>query len=101
MEKYVARVYPGSVTLFKTARDIETPGSDEAETSEKTIKMTKIFQDPTMGWGDLAAGGVRVVDVPGNHQTMVNRPHVETLALKIKERLNEIGTTDSEFEREC
>jgi amino acid adenylation domain-containing protein len=89
MSKYIARVYPGAVTLFKTAKDIEIPPSDETALSEERLKIMKMVQDPTMGWGDLATLGVRVVDVPGNHQTMVNKPHVEILAMKIKDCLNE------------
>jgi len=82
--KYIAQAYPGEVTLFKTTSNIEMPPSDEAAPSEEMMKM---IQDPTMGWGDLAAGGVRVVDVPGNHQTMVSKPHVEILARRIRDSL--------------
>ena len=89
MSKYIARVYPGEVTLFKTARNTNLPPTDGAELGEEMIRLMKMIQDPTMGWGDLAAGGVRVVDVPGKHQTMVSKPHVEVLALRIKDRLNE------------
>jgi amino acid adenylation domain-containing protein len=100
MSKYIAQVYPGAVTLFKTAKNIEIPPSDDAALSEEALKIIKMCQDPTMGWGDLAASGVRVIDVSGNHQTMVSKPHVETLALKIKDCLKEIETTASELDEE-
>jgi amino acid adenylation domain-containing protein len=100
MSKYIAQVYPGTVTLFKTAKNIEIPSSGDAALSEEMLKIIKMEQDPTMGWGGLAASGVRVIDVPGNHQTMVNRPHVETLALKIKDCLNETETTAGKFDEE-
>jgi thioesterase domain-containing protein len=45
-----------------------------------------------MGWGALAAGGVRVIDALGEHMTMVSKPHVETLALQIRACLDESET---------
>jgi thioesterase domain-containing protein len=83
--KYVPQVYPDTITLFKTAKPTVTPSSDGSAASER---MKKIIQDPTMGWGELVAGGVRVVDVPGTHITMVRPPHIETLAMRIRACLN-------------
>src|SRR5262249_54533253 len=88
--KYVPQAYPGTVTLFKTDRQHTMPPSDGSVRSEQIEKM---IQDPTMGWGDLAAGGVRVVEVPGDHHTMVLKPHVETLALRIRNCLSKAVTT--------
>jgi thioesterase domain-containing protein len=86
MRKYVTQVYPGSVTLFKTAKPPATPVSDEAAGGERSTVTT---EDPTMGWGALVGGGVRVIDVPGDHETMVRKPHVETLAMRIRACLDE------------
>jgi thioesterase domain-containing protein len=33
----------------------------------------------TLGWGRLAAGGVEIEVVPGNHYTMLRKPHVEAV----------------------
>jgi thioesterase domain-containing protein len=33
-----------------------------------------------LGWGDAVKGGVDVVDVPGNHQTLLHQPYVQVLA---------------------
>jgi amino acid adenylation domain-containing protein len=79
--RYTPRVYPGAVTLFKVPKPPIPPPSDESATSEE---INKSVQDPTMGWGELAAGGVRIIDAPGKHVTMVSKPHVETLAIQIK-----------------
>jgi len=87
MRKYTPQAYPGAVTLFKTSMKLAMPPSDESADGEHIAKMT---QDPTMGWDELAAGGVRVFDVPGEHHTMIMKPHVETLALRIWDSLNEI-----------
>jgi thioesterase domain-containing protein len=83
--RYVPRVYPGTVTLFKTARQVKIPVAN-GSTPDRLI--TEVIPDPTLGWGALAAGGVRVIDVPGRHVTMLNDPHVETLALRIRDCLS-------------
>jgi len=44
--------------------------------------------DPTLGWGSLSAGGLDIVDVPGNHDSAVQLPHVQTLARKLREILS-------------
>ena len=56
-------VYPGAVTLLRAA----SPGPSPAE-------------DPTLGWDRLAAGGVRVRFVPGDHFTLLREPNVQALA---------------------
>jgi thioesterase domain-containing protein/acyl carrier protein len=88
--QYVPQVYPGAVTLFKTAQQLILPPSDESARAEH---LTDRLQDPTMGWGELAAGGVRIIESPGEHATMMSNPHVEILALRIKDYLDEVRTT--------
>jgi amino acid adenylation domain-containing protein len=61
--RYVPRPYPGRVTLFR-AREERGAGSD----------------DPTLGWHSLAAGGVTVHTVPGDHDSMLKPPAVAVLA---------------------
>ncbi len=52
------------VTLF----DTEGPGPD---------------QDPTWGWGAVALGGCDVIEVPGDHASMLRPPHVEVLGERL------------------
>ena len=37
-----------------------------------------------LGWASVARAGFKVIDVPGGHLTMLQEPHVETLANEIK-----------------
>jgi amino acid adenylation domain-containing protein len=60
---YVPQVYPSKITLLKN--------------SEQSIIAN---QDPSMGWGDLAGGGVEIYNIPGNHLTMLKKPHVQVLS---------------------
>ncbi|WP_437840118.1 beta-ketoacyl synthase N-terminal-like domain-containing protein [Sorangium sp. So ce1153] len=69
---YVPRAYPGRVTLFKATR---LGGRYE--------------RDPTWGWGLLAAGGVDVHAIPGEHLTVVRQPHVVVVADLLRACLEE------------
>ena len=45
--------------------------------------------EPYLGWKDLV-DDVEIIDVPGNHITMLQQPHVETLANKLSRALKKI-----------
>jgi amino acid adenylation domain-containing protein len=70
---YTARSYRGRVTLFRT----------RAQPLFRALGKDK-------GWGELAALGVDVRIVPGNHLNMYDEPHVQVLAREIKACLKEI-----------
>jgi len=77
---YVLHRYPGRVTLFKACED-----------------PSGTCLDPTLGWSDWADGGVDVQLVPGNHATMVYKPNVETLAMKLAACIDLVqGNLDSQ-----
>lgn len=68
-DQYVAKPYPGKVDLFL---------ANEAP-----------FQDPTLGWGKVAQGGVDIHLVQGNHLSIVSKPHVEILAKQLRNCLEQ------------
>jgi thioesterase domain-containing protein/aryl carrier-like protein len=70
LRSYAPEIYPGRTTLFK---------ADE--------QLFGTLDDPTTGWGQLAAGGVDVHTVPGNHFTIVREPHVTVLAEQLMSSL--------------
>jgi amino acid adenylation domain-containing protein len=86
MKQYIPQVYPGAVTLFKPAEEFAIPPTGEGTNSGQS---TEGIQDPTLGWSEFAAGGARIIDASGEHTTMLSKPHVETLALQIKECLGD------------
>ncbi|MFP2926702.1 SDR family oxidoreductase [Pyxidicoccus sp. 3LG] len=69
---YQPRAYDGRVTLLKCTR---LGGRNK--------------KDPTLGWGLLAAGGVDVHELPGEHLTLLRQPHVRTLADRLRQSLDE------------
>jgi thioesterase domain-containing protein len=58
--RYRPQRYPGQVTLFKTAH-----------------------QESTWGWGDIAAKGVELHQIPGHHMNVLRPPQVQVLAEKL------------------
>ncbi len=47
--------------------------------------------DGKMGWDGLFAGGLEIIETPGDHMSLLTTPHVESLALQLQERLEEFG----------
>jgi amino acid adenylation domain-containing protein len=77
MRNYLLHDYPGRITVFKAGQELAGASSD-----------------PTLGWGQWAAGGVDVYVVPGNHATMVYKPHVAVLAEKLQACLDQVRAAD-------
>jgi thioesterase domain-containing protein len=60
--KYLPPRYPNALALFRTNQQLSK--SD----------------DPTLGWNQLTTSNVQVHFIPGNHLTMLRKPHVQVLA---------------------
>jgi amino acid adenylation domain-containing protein len=58
--RYRPQRYSGPLTLFRTAH-----------------------QDSAWGWGDIAADGIEVHQIPGHHMNVLRPPQVQTLAEKL------------------
>jgi aspartate racemase len=74
---YVPQVYPGRVALFRSR--------------DQMIGVSS-YGDPQLGWGELAAGGLECHEVPGTHLGMLQEPHVQVLAEKLKACLDKAQT---------
>ena len=70
VRNYVPKLYPGTVTFFCAVEEI-------------------CPEENLIGWRRLARGGVDVVDVPGDHQTMIKEPNVELLAQALEDSINQ------------
>ena len=73
--QYVPQVYPGRVTLFRANK-----------------RPAGFNDDRYSGWGDLAAGGVAVHEIPGYHGSIVTEPRVRILAERLQTCLNSATT---------
>jgi thioesterase domain-containing protein len=86
LKAYTPRVYPGKITLFRA-------------------RMQPLFSShaPDKGWRRLAAGGLDIKVIPGNHLGMLQEPHVEVLAGQLRACLDQAqdsGTTGAEKDRD-
>ncbi len=71
--RYIPQVYAGKVTLFQAEQPLEEV----------------LDPDPTLGWTSLAAGGVDVRPIPGNHVVMLSEPFVRDFARAITASLDD------------
>ena len=71
-QSYRPQNYPGLITLLLASE-----------------RSGVVPQDPTLGWGKLATGGIEVQPVPGNHYTILREPHVQVLAERLRAALRE------------
>ncbi len=72
---YIPQVYPGRVIFFRASE--RSPG---------------IYRDPQVGWGGMAAGGMEIYEVPGDHSSIVRSP---VLAEKLKACLDKAKANTS------
>jgi len=76
---YVPQAYPGRVTLFRCMDEIAGVSS---------------YRDPLLGWGELATGGLEIHEVPSTHLGMLQEPHVQVLAEKMKACIDRVQADD-------
>ena len=64
---YVPQVYPKRINLFRTR-----------------VQLNVAEGEPSMGWDQLAVGGTEIHHIPGNHLTMLRKPHIQVLAAQLR-----------------
>jgi amino acid adenylation domain-containing protein len=74
-DDYVFKPYPGKVTLFRAMHEAAPEGW---------------YFDPYLGWGNLAAKGVDLVEIPAVHNRMFDEPDVKVVAEKLRDCLEGI-----------
>lgn len=67
MSAYCPTIYPGRLTIFRSASRTVLDGDDEL-----------------LGWRGLAEGGIEVQHIIGNHLDMMSEPNVRMLAEKLR-----------------
>ncbi|WDD36480.1 amino acid adenylation domain-containing protein (plasmid) [Nostoc sp. UHCC 0926] len=64
---YVPKAYPKRINLFRTK-----------------VQLSIAKEDPSLGWDQLTIGGTEIHHIPGNHLTMLRKPHIQILAAQLK-----------------
>jgi thioesterase domain-containing protein/acyl carrier protein len=63
MRNYAPTYFPGSVTVLRAQ-----------------VRPLFRFHKPDLGWKKLAGNGLTIINLPGNHETMLREPNVSILA---------------------
>jgi amino acid adenylation domain-containing protein/non-ribosomal peptide synthase protein (TIGR01720 family) len=84
LRAYAWPSYEGQLTIFRARES----GPDSGFTHP-----ARGLRELVTGWADLCAGQLNVVDVPGNHTTLMQEPHVAALA---KELCKALDVSDAE-----
>ncbi|MGL5878876.1 MAG: thioesterase domain-containing protein, partial [Xenococcaceae cyanobacterium] len=74
LRKYLPQVpvYPGKITLFQA-----------------TVRATEGYFDPLGGWGQIAANGVQIHPIPGDHASfLLKESNLQVFAKKLKDCLD-------------
>jgi len=74
---YQPHPYPGPITLFRA--------------SDRRVTGT---YSRTLGWGRLALGGIRVIDVPGTHSSVLRPGSEPPMAAKLRDVLDELSAQE-------
>lgn len=68
---YQPQPYPGEAVLFRVR-------------ANRALGELEFNDDEQNGWGGVVLGGIEVIDVPGTHTSLVEEPHVRTLAQSMR-----------------
>ena len=67
---YTFKPFPGKIILVRA--------------NDESPEVLGKRNDPTLGWGRLAEGGVEIIDVPTKHMFMLFEPYVQNFAETLK-----------------
>jgi amino acid adenylation domain-containing protein len=82
ISKYIFPVYPGRVTLLRT----------KDQNRDETVGAVGVEYDSQFGWGDVVTGGLDIHYIPGSHISLLHEPHVQVLAEKLRNCLNQAAS---------
>jgi len=96
---YAPQVYQGRITLFRASETFKRQNGNSgwgqtllrrSGLGRNGARLPPEARDGANGWSALASEGVDVRDVPGDHYTMLRKPHVEVLAEQLKDCLSDV-----------
>ncbi len=88
--RYVFEVFKSSMKAMLDYRQKPYPGKVTLFAAESRGKLFHSGDDPLLGWGRWARGGVEVHRIPGRHIHMVQEPNVRALAARLRECLERV-----------
>lgn len=81
-------------SIYFPGRRYRPPTCESPITAFRVAKhLPYRIRDRQMGWGKRTRGGVEVIDIPGEHDTILNEPHVRVLAERMAVCINRVLET--------
>jgi amino acid adenylation domain-containing protein len=77
LSNYEPKLYGGRVALFKAA---------------EKLSFRYYSADPTMGWDRIGSSRLRVLNIPGNHYTLLTNNNAQEVSHSLQLCLNQIGS---------
>jgi acyl transferase domain-containing protein/thioesterase domain-containing protein/acyl carrier protein len=81
LTRYKIQKYPGKIDLLRAV-----------DRGYSGMELLGTREEPDLGWGNLAGGGLEVHDVSGEHGNVLREPQVRTVAEALKTILPRLGT---------
>lgn len=75
------QTHPVPIVLFKA-------GESHPEDTSPTGQLAELLREPAWGWDRFSDGRMEVVNVTGNHLSMLLEPHVSAIAERLNHYLN-------------
>jgi amino acid adenylation domain-containing protein len=72
LRNYVPQTYDGDATLFRAKDELSS------------------HADPTLGWGKLIKGRLEIIEISGDHDTILHEPHIGMLARVLNSYLDAV-----------
>jgi aspartate racemase len=76
---YKPAVYPGKMTICKPRRNYS------------------FLRDPFNGWGEIAAGGLEIIELPSDPGGIFIEPYVKNLAEKLRAQIDQAVSSGTEI----
>jgi amino acid adenylation domain-containing protein len=84
-------------SIYFPSRRYRPPSCESPITAFRVAKQLPYrVRDRQMGWGKRTRGGVEVIDIPGEHDTILSEPHVRVLAARMAVCINTVLETHPE-----
>src|SRR5204862_544143 len=78
----------GGTVAFEMARQLHTRGEAVGELvvldQRARAQALSRLERYDLGWGDLAAGGLDILNMPGSHDTMLQEPYVAAVGARLR-----------------
>lgn len=82
IQSYQPDSYPGQITLFR---------ADAHSEKSLPVSLTVMYHQLTYGWEAYSTSPLKVLPVPGTHDTIMEQPNIQILAAQLRQSIDDIA----------